>query len=98
MGFLKTLEMPSSVIRQSLLMFDLVLTIPNTGHLKCIRTKNTNIIYVKNVTLYDFNEVCTTLIGRRPQPLLWGGTWSVSVKIIITGLYQLLNKLLCKFL
>jgi hypothetical protein len=52
-------------------------------------------IYVKDVTLYALNEARTTFIGRRSQPLLWAGTWSVRVKIIITGLYKLLNKLLC---
>jgi len=54
--------------------------------------------YVKDVTLYALNEACTTFIGRRPQPLMWADTWSVRVTIIITGLYKLLNKLLCKFL
>ena len=78
-------------------MFDFGINDSYTGHLHCIRTKNTSKIYVKNVTLCALNETCASFIGRS-QPLFWAGIWSVRVKIIITGLEKLLNKLLFMFL
>jgi hypothetical protein len=90
--------MPISVLMRILIMFDININDSQYRIFTLYKNKNTSIIHVKNVILYTLNEACTTFLGRRPQPLFWVVTWSVRVKIIITGLYKLLNKLLCKFL
>jgi len=43
-------------------MFDFSINDSYTGHLHCIRTKNTRIKYVKNVTLYALNKTCRAFI------------------------------------
>jgi hypothetical protein len=58
----------------------------HTTHVRCgIAT------YSDNFKYFNLNHECPTVFGKGPQPLLWVGSRAAYVRIIISGMSNLLN-------